>query len=257
MPQYTVRRMKIGRSSQLDALSHASGQVYSLTSVFFWRTVRHKGIWLAPKHLMQLIASDPDHLLHAHSVDAAVQAFFAALKSWRKRRKTDPSARPPRRRKWYFKIEYKRSAMRLENGVLRLSNGRDNDPLVLLWEGELPQTVVIHWTGTGYEAIATSEIGASLPEEEQLSVEDKRAEHTAGIDLGEVHLAVSSDGKRSHLLNGRLLRSKKQARNKLIAKMDQKIFRTKQGSKRRKKLARAKKQHLRNVKHSCMEYRGL
>lgn len=253
MPQYSVRRVRIGRTSQLDALSHASGQVYSQTSVFFWRTVRHKGIWLAPKHLMRLIASDPEHLLHAHSVDAAVQAFFAALKSWRKRRKTDPSARPPRRRKWYFKIEYKRSSMKMENGVLRLSNGRDNDPLVLLWEWELPQTVVIHWTGTQYEAIATYEIGASLPEEEQLSIEDKRAEHTAGIDLGEVHLAVSYDGKRSHLMNGRLLRSKKQERNKLIAKMDQKISRTKKGSKRRKKLVRAKKKHLRKVKHQIQD----
>jgi putative transposase len=67
--------------------------------------VRKQGIWLAPKHLMQLIPTDPEHLLHAHSVDAAVQAFFAGLASWRKRRKSDPTAKPPRRRKWYFKIE--------------------------------------------------------------------------------------------------------------------------------------------------------
>ena len=253
MPQYTVRRMNLGKTAQVDALAHAAGQVYSRTLVFFWRTVRKQGIWLAPKHLMQFIPTDPEHLLHAHSVDAAVQAFFAALKSWRKRRKSDPSARPPRRRKWYFKIEYKRSSMKLADGVLRFSNGRDNDPLVLLWEWELPQTVVIHWTGTHYEAIATSEIGASLPEEEPLSIEDKRAEHTAGIDLGEVHPAVSYDGERSHLMNGRLLRSKKQARNKLIAKMDQKISRTKKGSKRRKKLVRAKKKHLRKVKHQIQD----
>jgi putative transposase len=67
--------------------------------------VRKQGIWLAPKHLMQLIPTDPEHLLHAHSVDAAVQAFFAGLASWRKRRKSDPRAKPPRRRKWYFTIE--------------------------------------------------------------------------------------------------------------------------------------------------------
>lgn len=253
MPQYTVRRVNLGKTAQLDALAHAAGQVYSRTLVFFWRTVRKQGIWLRPKHLMRRIPTDPKHLLHAHSVDAAVQAFFAGLASWRKRRKSDPTANPPRRRKWYFKIEYKRSAMKLADGVLRLSNGKEHEPLVLLWEGDLPQTVVIHWTGTEYEAIATYEMGESLADQEEQSIEQKRAEHTAGIDLGEVHLAVSSDGERSHLMNGRLLRSKKQERNKLIATMDQKISRTKKGSKRRKKLIRAKKKHLKKSKYQIQD----
>src|SRR5215471_11398766 len=117
MPQYTVRRIHLGKTVQLDALAHAAGQVYSRTLVCFWRVVCKQGIWLKPKHLMRLIPTDPEHLLHAHSVDAAVQAFFAALKSWRKRRKTDPLARPPRRRKWYFKVEYKRPAIKLSDGV--------------------------------------------------------------------------------------------------------------------------------------------
>jgi putative transposase len=123
----------------------------------------------------------------------------------------------------------------------------------LIWEWELPQTVVIHWTGTEYEAIATYEQGSSLSEQDEPSIEQKRAEHTAGIDLGEIHLAVSYDGERSHLMNGRLLRSKKQSRNKLIAKMDQKISHTKKGSKRRKKLLRAKKKHLKKSKHQIQE----
>src|SRR5216683_1628131 len=131
MPQYTVRRVNLGRTSQLDELAHASGQVYSRTLVFFWRTVRHKSIWLKPKHLMRLIPADPDHCLHAHSVDAAVQSFFAGLASWRERRKADPNARPPHKRKWYFRVEYKRSAMSLKDGTLRLSNGRGNAPLIL------------------------------------------------------------------------------------------------------------------------------
>jgi putative transposase len=68
-----------------------------------------------------------------------------------------------------------------------------------------------------------------------------------------VHPAVSYDGERSHLINGRLLRSKKQERNKLIAKMDQKISRTNKGSKRRKKLVRAKSKQLRKVKHQIQD----
>jgi hypothetical protein len=35
----------------------------------------------------------------AHSADAVAQNFFASLKSWRERRKTDEVIFPPRRRK--------------------------------------------------------------------------------------------------------------------------------------------------------------
>ena len=205
-PQYSVRRVHLGRTAQLDALAHACGQVYSQTLLFFWRTVRHKGLWLQPKHLMRLIATDPDQLLHSHTVDATVQAFFAGLSSWRERRKMDPSARAPRHRKWYFRIEYKSSAITLKDSLLILSNGRGKAPLVLFWEWNLPHTVVIHWTGSQYQALATYQTGKGLPEEEGLPLQERRAEHSAGIDLGEVHPAVSCDGGRAHLLNGRLLR---------------------------------------------------
>src|SRR5258708_3704317 len=122
-------------------------------------------------------------------------------------------------------------------------------PLVLFWEWDLPQTVVIHWTGSEYEAIATYQIGEGLPEEEELSLEERRAEHSAGIDMGEVHPAVSCDGEHSHLLNGRLLRSKRQYRNKLMAKMDAKISRCKKGGKRRRKLILANQKRLSKLKH--------
>src|SRR5260370_5398224 len=247
---YRVPRVHLGRTQQLDELAHACGDLYSRTLVFFWRTVHHKGIWLKAKHLMRLFTSDT---LHAHTSDACVQAFVAALSRWRERRKTDPNARPPRHRKWYFRIEYKSSAITLKDSLLFLSNGRENAPLVLFWEWDLPQTVIIHWTGSEYEAIATYQIGEGLPEEEELSPQERRAEHSAGIDLGEVHPAVSYDGQRVHLLNGRLLRSKRQYRNKLIARMDAKISRCKKGGKQRRKLIRAKQKRLRKLKHQIQD----
>jgi putative transposase len=213
MSNYRVRRVKIGKTTQLDELARECGKLYSQTVVFFWRTVRHKHIWLGPKHLMQLFTSKK---LHAHTADACVQAFFASLKSWRERKKQgDTEAHPPRRRKWYFRIEYKRSAMVLKDGKLRLSNGKGNAPLVFDWRWDLPNTVVIHWTGKQYEAIATYEL--EQPYGPYLSGE------VAGVDLGEIHMAVSHDGKHTHMLNGRLLRSKVQYRNKLQAKLTSRI----------------------------------
>lgn len=250
MPHSTVRRVKIGKTAQLDALAHAVGQVYSRTLVFFWRTVRKQGIWLKPKHLMRLIPTDPENLLHAHSVDAAVQSFFAGLASWRERRKSDPNAKPLKKRKWSFRIEYKSSAILLKDGKLRLSNGKGNEPLLLAWPWELPQTMVIHWTGEQYEAIATYRLyGPILPEKEESSLEERQAEDSAGIDLGEVHLAVSHDGTHTHILNGRYLRSKKQYQNKLKAKLSAKIDVKKKGSRRRKRLLISKKKQLKKVKN--------
>jgi len=241
---YQVRRVHIGKTVQLDELARECGRLYSQVVVSFWRTVRHKGIWLGPKHLMRWYTSEK---LHAHTADACVQAFFASLKSWRERKKAgDPDAHPPRHRKWYFRIEYKRSAMVLKDGKLRLSNGRGNAPLILNWPWELPKTVVIHWTGTEYEAIATYQ--------QEQPVAQPQGEKVAGIDLGEVHMAVSHDGEQTHILNGRLLRSKVQYRNKLQAQLNSRIDgRMKKGSRRRKKLIASKKRQLGKIKHQIKD----
>src|SRR5438552_16883655 len=106
---YIVRRINIGRRPQLDELALECGRLYSATVVWFWRTVRHQEIWLKPSSMMRWLNSEK---LHAHSADACVQAFYAALKSWRKRRKTDPEAKPPRGRRKFFRIEYKNTAIR-------------------------------------------------------------------------------------------------------------------------------------------------
>jgi putative transposase len=241
---YQIRRVHIGKTAGLDELAHECGTLYSHTLVFFWRTVRHKGIWLKEKHLKRLFSSKK---LHAHTADACVEAFFAGLKSWRERRRAgDPDAHPPRRRKWYFRIEYKRSAMSFKDGRLRLSNGKGNAPLVLDWPHELPQTVVIHWTGTEYEAIATYK-------QEQAQAQPT-GEKVAGIDLGEVHMAVSHDGMHTHILNGRLLRSKVQYRNKLQAELGSRIDgRMKKGSKRRKRLIQSKRRQLKKIEHQIRD----
>jgi putative transposase len=243
MRMYQVRRVNIGKTKQLDELARECGKLYSQTLVFFWRTVRHKGLWLKPKHLMRLYTN---HKLHAHTSDACVQAFFASLKSWRERRKIDPKAKPPRKRKWYFRIEYKRSAMQLADGKLRLSNGKGNDPLVLEWPWDLPQTVVIHWTGVQYEAIATYQ--------QEHPHGPFPAGKVAGIDLGEVHMAVSHDGQQTHLLNGRYLRSKVQYRNKLQTKLNSRIDgRMQKGSRRRKQLIASKKRQLKKIEHQIKD----
>src|SRR5260370_23714814 len=133
---YQVRRVNIGKTAQIDELAHACGELYSQALVFFWRTVRHKGIWLKEKHLKKLFTSPK---LHSHTSDACIESFMSSMKSWHARRKNDLNAHPPRKRRWYFKIEYKSQAIKLENGELRLSNGKGNAPLVLSWKWDQPR----------------------------------------------------------------------------------------------------------------------
>ncbi len=238
---YQVRRVNIGKTAQLDELAHACGELYSQTLVSFGGPFGIRVFGSRPSILCvcSLIPSCTLTLL-----DACVQAFFAALKSWRKRRKSDPNAHPPRRRRWYFRVEYKSSAIKLEAGSLRLSNGAGNEPLILNWPWQRPKTVVIHWTGTQYEAIATYQVKpVAIPIGGQV----------AGIDLGEIHMAASHDGTHTHIVNGRALRAKRQYRNKLIEHMDKKISRIKKGSRRRKKLIHSKQKQLRKLKNQIKD----
>ncbi len=232
---YTVRKQHIGKNEQLDALALEAGRIYSLSVATFWRVVRKKGIWLKPSSMMRLISEGN---LHAHTIDATVQAFYAGLKSWRARRKTDPNAHPPRRRRKFFRVEYKATAIKIKNGYLHLANGRGNSPLIIAWSHPLPRTLTMHWTGTEYEAIGVYEqppLGAPL------------GDKVAGVDLGEIHQAVSFDGEQTIILNGRYLRSVRQYQNKLKAKLDAKIDVCKRGSRRRGKLIRSKRKQLSHV----------
>ncbi|HLH62475.1 MAG TPA: transposase [Ktedonobacteraceae bacterium] len=238
---YQVRRVYIGKTPQVDELARECGKLYSQTVTSFWRVVRKQGLWLKPKHLMRWYTSDK---LHAHTADACIQAFFASLNSWRARRKSDPNARPPRRRRSYFRIKYKSTAIRLRDGKLTLSNGKGNQPLILEWQWETPKTVVIHWTGTLYETIATYQV--EVPAQAQ-------GNKVAGIDLGEVHLAVSHDGEQTIILNGRLLRAKRQYQNKLKATLQAKIDVKQKGSRRHKRLARSKHKQLKKLKNQIKD----
>jgi putative transposase len=238
---YTVRKLKIGRTEQMDALARAAGQLYSQVVVWFWRTVRHKDLWLGAKHLMRWLTSA---LLHAHSSDAVVQSFFAALASWHARRKEDPTAHPPRRRKRFYRVQWKATAIRIKDGHLHLANARGTAPLVVPWRWDRPCQVEMGWDGRQYELRATYLLDEPrpLPEGE-----------TAGIDLGEIHPAVAHDGTQATILNGRHLRSIRRYQNKIKARLAALRDRKKRRSSRHKRMVASMRQQLRRLDHQIRD----
>lgn len=239
---YNVRKIKIGKTEQMDTLAQASGDLYRLAVIWFWRTVRRKGIWLSPGALMRWFNSKK---LHAHSADAVVQSFCASLKSWRRLRKAHPEARPPRRCSRYFKVQWKESAIRLHNGNLVLANGKGNEPLIVNgWKYSLPVLTEMGWDGRQYELRCVYKTEAP-PKVVGGSV--------AGVDLGEIHLATVVDGKGAIIVNGRELRAKRQYQNKLKGRLAAMIDVKKKGSLRRRRLVRSKRRQLTRLRNQIKD----
>jgi transposase, IS605 OrfB family, central region len=182
--------------------------------------------------------------LHSHSADAVVQSFFASLQSWRQRRKADPNAKPPRRRRRYFKVIWKSSAIKVQDGKLCLSNGKGNPPVVIPWAWETPVQVEIGWDGKQYELRACYDLSQTAEDEPNEGAITPQTGEVAGVDLGEVHLAVAHDGVGTFIANGRLLRAKRRYQNKLKGKLSRLIDRKKKGSRRRKRLISSKQKQL-------------
>ena len=199
--------------------------------------------------------------LHAHSSDAVTQTFFASLKSWRSRRKTDPNSKPPRRRKWFYKVIWKASAIKVKDRKLKLSNGKSNQPLVVDWYWDKPKQVELGWN----KASKCYELRACYSTEKVKSVSKG---NVSGCDLGEIHPMVFTDGIDTDIFNGRLLRSKRQYQNKLKAKLSN-LIDTKSsampnrqrscrnapafGSKRRKRLIKTKLRQLAKIKNQIKD----
>jgi putative transposase len=232
---YEVHKLKLDKTNQLDTLAITSGELYSRTLVSFWRAVRKHNLWLKPSSMMRWQNSGQ---LHTHSADAVVQSFYSSLKSWRVLRKIDSDAKPPKRRRRFFKVQWKNSAIRLNDGYLILSNGRNNLPLIVAWKWTLPTFVELGWNGSGYELRA---IYAINPIDRPIGIK------VAGVDLGEIHLAVTHDGEDCRIYNGRYLRSVKRYQNKKKAEISARLDRMSKNSRRYKHLKHSKVRTLKKL----------
>jgi len=229
---YTTRRIKIGKTERLDELAHEAGQVYSAVVVLFWRVIRHNRHWLSKYAMMKLIRGLN---LHSQTVQAIIDTFYESLASWHARRNTNPSAHPPRRRRWYHAIPFKESAITLKNGILTLSMGRGSEPITMPWKYAKPKFCEISFSGKEYILNATYVMDV----QNQVTGQD-----TAGIDLGEIHIAAVATGNGVIIANGRELRSKRRYQNKVKAHFSRKMDKRKKGSRRWKRLNKAKKKTL-------------
>jgi hypothetical protein len=108
-----------------DVLNRASGERYTQVMVFHWRTYRHTRHWLsknaAERWNDRVNAAQPP-VLHAHSVDAAQQAFHKACKTAKANR--EKGAKYPHKRKYWRTTIWKRTGIRRVSDRLLLARAR-------------------------------------------------------------------------------------------------------------------------------------
>lgn len=190
------------------------------------------GKWIAKNVLQKLVKGR--FKLHSQTIQALTDKFDGNRQTIADlRRKGHLKAKYPYRPKRFLTIPFKQMAIKDKGGVLHLSlsKGVSFNTGLRIPEDTTIKTAEIIWNGAGYTLSYTCE----YPEKEHT---DGTA---AGVDIGEIHPVALCDANGSGIIvSGREIRSTKQLRNKSLAQFSRMISRCKKGSRRFKKLIRAK-----------------
>jgi putative transposase len=233
---HRTRKLHIGESERLDELSRSSADLWNEICTWYWRWVDRQDHWTSKGQMQKWCVNGHDDF-QAHTAQAVNDQFYDAVNSWHK---NDRQGNPPRNRsKKWNKVCWKKSAIKLrDDGVLRLSCGRGNDPVLIDWPvNEKPVFVEIGWND-GYEVRATYEVETR---------DQTTGDEVAGIDPGEKHLAAVSTGQDCFLINGGELRALRKYQNQTKARLQAKISRKERDSNRWNKLVRTKNKQLNHL----------
>ena len=225
--------------SLLDECNMESGRIYTQTMVEHWRVYRKHEVWLSggmdEKYNDFLFPTT----LHAHSRDAAQQAFAKAVKTTHALRRAGfTDAQFPHKTKYWKTTVWKNTGIRIRDGVALLARARGLEPIQVQLPLDLQHLTFVEarlvynrktsryeWhfvTDDGIEPIMRTE-GASV-----------------AVDMGEIHPAVVTDGKTALVISARELRSTGQGLAKAISILDARKSTMKKGSLRYKRMSKAK-----------------
>jgi putative transposase len=204
-----------------------------------WRIKNRKEIWLRPGAAERLGDFFSETTLHAHSRDAAQQGFYQACKTAKACRDIGLDTRYPWRRKFYRTTIWKNTGIRVREGVVLLARARGLEPISFAWSG----TETLREVRLVYDLKQRRYFWHLVLEDGQEPV-PAASERTAAIDLGEIHPVAITDGEEVCIVSCRELRSIGQQTNKELAALLKKKARCQRGSRRSRRLGRAKRKRL-------------
>lgn len=226
--------------SLLDECNLESGRIYTRTMVEHWRIYRKHEVWLSKFDDMKM--NDflfKETTLHAHSRDAAQEAFAKAVKTTHALRKAGfADAQFPHKTKFWKTTIWKNTGIRVRDGVAFLARARGLEPICVQLPSDLQGLSFVE---------ARLVYNRKKSHYEWHFVTDNRIEpllRTEGasvaVDMGEIHPAVITDGNMALVISARELRSTGQGLAKAISILDARKANMKRGSKRYRRICQAK-----------------
>jgi putative transposase len=170
--------------------------------------------------------------LHSQTVQMICHAFLANVNTAKQVKKANPTMRYPYKTKWFYPLMWPAQAICVEPGRVILPMGRNRPSIVLRLD--LPNS-------TGACRIVWND-GFELHVSVHAEVEESAPGNSkAAVDLGEIHqAAVAADTGKSLIVSGKGIRSLKRQHNMALGQIAKKRSRCKKGSRRWRKLQRAR-----------------
>ena len=226
--------------ARADALNLASGAVYTGILVAHWRVVRKKDRWLSERAGTRWSDARTTAPLHAHSIDAAQQGFYKACATTRALRGAGiRTAKFPYHRKHFRTTIWKKTAIRRTGDTLELSNGRGNARITIALPESLHAVLRILEVRLVYDRRA-GRYTWHIVAENGLQPKPTPGDTVVAVDLGEVHPAVIGDEQEATIITCRERRHQRQGHAKRLGQINRALARKRKGSRRQKRLARAK-----------------
>lgn len=225
-----------GNKALADELNRESARHYNAALTNHWRTYRKKGVWLSKYDAMRWEDQQSGGTtLHAHSRDAAQEAFYKACKTARAlRRAGNKEARFPHLRRSFRTTIWKNTGIRRRGNIALLARARGLEPLMVAipqdWEDAriLEARLVFDKVSYKYVWHMVLEDGLTPPE--------APGSRVLAIDMGEIHPAVVADTEQALVLSCRALRSNTQYSAKRKSELSSLRDTKKRGSRRRKRI---------------------
>ncbi|GAB4317280.1 RNA-guided endonuclease InsQ/TnpB family protein [Pseudothermotoga elfii] len=246
MSRYVVRTYKVPVPLELyplcSELNKTAARIYNKTMSLVKKIKRKKGFWLSQNTVQKYILRWADNIdIHTHSKQAILQEYFQALDSYFSAVKSKPDLRPPHKKKRFPPFIWKNTAIKLiPDGKLKLSMGRKQQPIII--QTSLPAGTIIRQAKLVYE---NGKYYLHLGIEVKIEEENRQPKtKVMSIDLGIIHPITCFDGSETIIYRGGILNSVLRCRNKKLAEFQKLLNRCKKGSKRYRKLSKAKKRML-------------
>ena len=232
-------------------MAKESGDIYS--KALLLNKKEHKSFDEINK-IMDKYCQEKRKYLCSQSAQASYQNFITNLKSFfvsLKDFKTNPSKfsgkpKPPRKKKFLYKIVFKKDAIRYKNEQLLLSVKKPHEPISLRWAKNLPIPI---WVEISYDKFTGWSISFVMEKECIALALDKSKVMT--VDLGEKRTAATFNNVNYETVtySGKDVRSLTRLRNKVDGRIKSKKSQYKKGGRKHKKISRAGRRIVKRIRN--------